>query len=52
MRRPDSKVRAFSTGSLIFYVLLTLYALSMIGNLIKIELAYINTSHPDFIGGR
>jgi len=24
----------------------------MIGNLIKIELAYINTSHPDFIGGR
>jgi dynamin 1-like protein len=24
---------------------------NMIGNLIKIELAYINTSHPDFIGG-
>ena len=24
----------------------------MISNLIKIELAYINTSHPDFIGGR
>lgn len=24
---------------------------SMISNLIKIELAYINTSHPDFIGG-
>lgn len=24
----------------------------MIANLIKIELAYINTSHPDFIGGK
>lgn len=23
----------------------------MVGNLVKIELAYINTSHPDFIGG-
>ena len=23
----------------------------MISNLIHIELAYINTSHPDFIGG-
>lgn len=25
---------------------------SMISNLIQIELAYINTSHPDFIGGK
>ena len=24
----------------------------MISNLIQIELAYINTSHPDFIGGK
>ena len=24
----------------------------MIANLIKIELAYVNTSHPDFIGGK
>ncbi|CAN0524841.1 unnamed protein product, partial [Laminaria digitata] len=24
---------------------------TMIANLIKLELAYINTSHPDFIGG-
>eukprot|EP01036_Dinobryon_divergens_P030737 gene30737-40027_t len=27
-------------------------ARKMIGNLIRIELAYINTSHPDFIGGK
>ena len=27
-------------------------AAKMISNLIQIELAYINTSHPDFIGGR
>jgi hypothetical protein len=25
---------------------------TMISNLVKIELSYINTSHPDFIGGR
>ena len=24
---------------------------SMVSNLVKVELAYINTSHPDFIGG-
>jgi len=24
----------------------------MIANLVNIELAYINTNHPDFIGGR
>ena len=24
----------------------------MISNLIQVELAYINTSHPDFIGGK
>ena len=27
-------------------------AREMISNLIKIELAYINTSHPDFVGGK
>ena len=27
-------------------------AQKMISSLIQIELAYINTSHPDFIGGR
>jgi len=27
-------------------------AFRMVTNLIEIELAHINTSHPDFIGGR
>ncbi len=27
------------------------FCCSMISNLIHIELAHINTSHPDFIGG-
>lgn len=50
-RFPDLRDRAIEIVSQLLRKCM-LPAQQMISNLIQIELAYINTSHPDFIGGK